>query len=102
MLRIARERLRQGYRTMGYPKSPPPDLPDRFQGLPVIDQSKCGKGCEAAVAACPTGALSLGKDGTLSLDLGKCIFCGACAAAAPEGAITFTRDYRLAVRGRKD
>jgi Ni,Fe-hydrogenase III small subunit/ferredoxin len=102
MLRIARERLKQGYRTIGFPKGPAPELPERFQGLPVIDQSKCGSACEPAAAACPTGALSIGKDKTLSLDLGKCIFCGACAAAAPPGAITFTRDYRLAVRGRKD
>jgi Ni,Fe-hydrogenase III small subunit/NAD-dependent dihydropyrimidine dehydrogenase PreA subunit len=102
MLRIARERLRQGYRTTSYPKGPAPDLPERFQGLPVIDQSKCRQGCEAAVAACPTGALSMGRDKTLSLDLGTCIFCGACAPAAPPGAITFTRDYRLAVRGRRD
>ncbi len=102
MLRILRERLRQGYRTTPFPKGKLPDLPPRFQGLPVIDQSKCGEGCQAAVAVCPTGALAMARGRGLTLDLGKCIVCGACAAAAPPGAITFTRDDRLAVRGRQD
>ncbi len=102
MLRIARERLRQGYRTMGFPRGDPPEVPLRFQGLPVIDQTRCDESCAAGVGVCPTGALTHGRDRTLAIDLGKCIFCGACAAACPPGAITFTRDYRLAVRGRKD
>jgi Ni,Fe-hydrogenase III small subunit len=102
MLRIARERLRQGHRTTSWPRGAPPELPPRFQGLPVIDQSLVGTTGPAAAAVCPTGALAAARDGTLSLDLGKCIFCGACAAAAAPGAITFTRDYRLAVRSRGD
>jgi Ni,Fe-hydrogenase III small subunit/ferredoxin len=102
MLRIPRERLRQGFRTTTFPKGTPPEMPARFQGLPVIDQAKCGDGCASCVKVCPTGALSYGRDRKLSIDLGKCIFCGACAAACPPGAITFTRDYRLAVRNRGD
>jgi Ni,Fe-hydrogenase III small subunit len=102
MLRIFRERLRQKYRTAGFPRGEPPALPPRFQGLPVIDQSLVGKTGPAAAAVCPTGALTAERGGSLELDLGKCIFCGACAAAAAPGAITFTRDYRLAVRTRSD
>jgi Ni,Fe-hydrogenase III small subunit/NAD-dependent dihydropyrimidine dehydrogenase PreA subunit len=102
MLRIPRERLRQGYRTTRFPGGEPPEMPPRFQGLPVIDQAKCTDASAACVEVCPTGALSFGKDRKLAIDLGTCIFCGACAAACPPGAITFTRDYRLAVRNRED
>jgi Ni,Fe-hydrogenase III small subunit/formate hydrogenlyase subunit 6/NADH:ubiquinone oxidoreductase subunit I len=101
MLRILRERLRQGYRTMRYPRGAPPALPARFRGLPVIDVLKCIDGCEACMAACPTGALSRGADGRVRLDLGACIFCADCAAACPAEAIAFTGDYRLATRTRE-
>jgi Ni,Fe-hydrogenase III small subunit/Pyruvate/2-oxoacid:ferredoxin oxidoreductase delta subunit len=101
MLRILRERLRQGYRTMRYPRGAPPALPPRFRGLPVIDSSRCIDGCESCMAACPTGALGRGADGRLRLDLGACIFCGDCASACPSGAISFTQDYRLATRTRE-
>ncbi len=102
MLRIVRERLRQRYRTIGFPRGAPPELPERFRGLPVIDASRCADGCTECIESCPTGALSRAPGAPLSLDLGKCLFCGDCAAACPRGAITFTRDYRLAARRRED
>ena len=102
MLRILRERLRQGYRTSDFPRGEPPALPARFRGLPVIDQSKCKDGCTACIEACPTGALARASDRTLQIDLGKCLFCGDCTAACPTGAISFSSDYRLAARNRED
>ncbi|MFI5368855.1 MAG: 4Fe-4S dicluster domain-containing protein [Spirochaetia bacterium] len=102
MLRILRERLRQGHRTMGFPRGEPPALPARFRGLPVIDQSKCRDGCTSCIEACPTGALARGAGRTLQIDLGKCLFCGDCTAACPTGAVSFSSDYRLAVRNRED
>ena len=45
MLNIIRERLRQGRRTIAYPAGDPPPLPDRFRGLPVLDESRCPDGC---------------------------------------------------------
>jgi Ni,Fe-hydrogenase III small subunit/Pyruvate/2-oxoacid:ferredoxin oxidoreductase delta subunit len=100
MLRILRERLRQGYRTTRFPRGAPPALPARFRGLPVVDASRCIDGCESCMAACPTGALARSADGRVRLDMGACIFCAECAAACPVGAITFTKDYRLATRTR--
>lgn len=38
----------------------------------------------------------------LTLDLGKCLFCGDCARACPTGAVAFSRDFRMAVRERQD
>lgn len=44
-----------------------------------------------AAALCPTAALSAQP---LSLDLGRCLFCGECACVAPRN-IRFTNDYRI-------
>jgi Ni,Fe-hydrogenase III small subunit len=38
----------------------------------------------------------------VSIDLGKCLFCTDCVEACPEQAITYSTDYRLAVRQRAD
>ena len=102
MLRIFRERLHQGYRTMRYPRGGTPVLPQRFRGLPVIDTEKCFGGCADCRAACPTGALLPDRNRRLSLDMGRCLFCGACETACQQGAITFTRDHCLSTRRRAD
>jgi len=100
MIDVIRERLRQGYRTMGYPDAAPPPLPERFRGRPTLDVSKCREGCADCAEACPTGAIEL-RDGP-RLDLGRCLFCTECADACPEGALIYSQDYRLAVRERAD
>ncbi|MFO7369911.1 MAG: 4Fe-4S binding protein [Bacteroidales bacterium] len=43
------------------------------------------------VDLCPTGAIALNP---LSIDLGKCIFCGECERACPSR-IKFTKDYKI-------
>jgi Ni,Fe-hydrogenase III small subunit/ferredoxin len=101
MLDIFRQRALQGHRTIAYPAAAPPPLPDRFRGLPVLDESKCPDGCAACALACPTDAIARDDHG-LGLDLGRCIFCTECVDACPEGAIEFTRDYRLATTSRAD
>jgi Ni,Fe-hydrogenase III small subunit/ferredoxin len=100
MLNVLLARLHQGHRAIAFPDRAPA-LPDRFRGLPVIDQSKCGAGCQACAESCPTDAITSDHRG-LQLDLGRCLFCGDCAAACPEGAVEFRRDHRLATRARKD
>ena len=100
MIRVLLQRFRQKYRTVAYPAKPP-ILPDRFRGLPQLSPEKCPADCVKCIAACPVGALSR-ENGSLRLDLGKCLFCGDCEAACPSGAIHFTRDHRLATRKRED
>ncbi|MEZ6060993.1 MAG: NADH-quinone oxidoreductase subunit NuoB [Planctomycetaceae bacterium] len=100
MLRILNERRCQGHRTMSWPDGEAPKLPERFRGLPVIDSSKCPDGCRACADACPTDAITL--NGSMKLDLGRCLFCTDCTDACPEGAIEYTQDFRLAARTRED
>jgi len=99
MWRVLAARFQQGHRTMKYPEAPPPPLPDRLRGLPVLDASKCPEGCRECVDACPTDAVAF--DGKLKMDLGKCLFCSECSTACPTGAVGFTTDHRLAVRKRE-
>lgn len=92
MLRIIAERARQKYRTVPYPAREPV-LPPRFRGRPVLSEGPAGD-VAAAVRACPTGAFG-GENGIPRLDMGLCLFCGACRNAAPN-LVSFDGGHRLA------
>jgi Ni,Fe-hydrogenase III small subunit len=49
------------------------------------------------IATCPVNAISLNP---VSIDLGKCTFCGECAMRFPEK-IQFTTDYKIAANDRE-
>ncbi len=98
MLRVINERIRQGFRTIPFPRGELPVLPDRYRGLPVIDSSKCPEGCAQCAEVCPTDAIKV--NGEVKIDLGRCLFCTDCTDACPEGAIRYTQDFRLASRTR--
>jgi Ni,Fe-hydrogenase III small subunit len=89
VLDLIRNRLRQGMRTLSYPKEPAPALPERFRGRPSRDASRCVGDCPACAGRTPP-----------ALDLGACLFSPEEAAACAQGAIGYTRDHRMAVTSR--
>jgi len=84
-------------------------MPERFRGYPRLDASSCPDGCRECADVCPVGAITPGTGNrgpgigkTLSLDLGKCLFCPDCSRACPHGAIAYTNDPKLAANRRED
>ena len=69
-------------------------VPGVFRGRPVITMAKVDE--NEVVSLCPTHAISTNP---ISIDLGKCTFCGECAMRFPEK-FTFTKDYKLSTNER--
>src|SRR5690606_25376936 len=63
---------------------------------PIITKDKIDE--QALKELCPTDAISVDP---VSIDLGKCTFCGECAFAFPNK-IRFTKDYKMATNNRSN
>jgi Ni,Fe-hydrogenase III small subunit/formate hydrogenlyase subunit 6/NADH:ubiquinone oxidoreductase subunit I len=101
MFEILRKSLATGVVTTAYPDAPA-EVAACSRGKPEIDFARW-QDARTATAVCPTGALaSSDQDSTrtVSLDLGKCVFCGLCAEA--DGAIRMTNACELAARRKAD
>lgn len=70
-------------------------VPSGFRGRPSISPDPCAVDCTACRDACPTGAIRLGP---VALDLGRCVFCNACAEVCPAKKFAFTSEPRMAGR----
>ena len=69
-------------------------VPGIFRGRPVISTNKVNE--SALKDLCPVDAITTGP---VSIDLGKCTFCGECAMAFPDK-ICFTTDYQISTNDR--
>ena len=67
------------------------ELTAKFRGRPELTETGETADAERAEAICPTGAF---RARPLTLDLGRCLFCGECARVAPHN-VRFTNDYRI-------
>jgi Ni,Fe-hydrogenase III small subunit/NAD-dependent dihydropyrimidine dehydrogenase PreA subunit len=73
-------------------------LPSSFMnGRVEFDTLSCADACNLCAVACPTQAIDLNP---LTLDMGKCLFCGECKTVCPANKIIFTNDYRTATNQR--
>ncbi len=70
-------------------------VPGIFRGRPVISSEKVNE--TELVDLCPVEAISVQP---VSIDLGKCTFCGECAKRFPNK-IRFTTDYKISTNERE-
>lgn len=69
-------------------------VPGIFRGRPVISSEKVNEA--ELLELCPVDAISASP---VSIDLGKCTFCGECAKKFPNK-VRFTTDYKIATNER--
>ncbi len=94
MFKILENTLRAGIVTTAYPKAAA-DLPAGSRGAPEFDFANW-QDARGAAEICPTGAIEAGE--TVSVDYGRCIFCGECAGPG----VTIGRNFELAATRRED
>ncbi len=90
MLNLIKLRKRHGSQAIAEVKNA--TVIETHRGFPVIDETRYNGDWQKVAAVCPTKAI--GRE-PLSIDLGKCIFCGECERVS-KGAIHFSSDHRIA------
>src|SRR4030095_7823056 len=101
MFKILNQAFATGVVTIDYPARPMTLVPN-LRGKPVIDFERATD-CLPAALVCPTGALTVEDkldNRKVTLDYGRCIFCGLCAEAATDGTIRITAEVELAAQQR--
>ena len=99
MFKILTRTFATGLVTTDYPARPMEPVPN-LRGKAVIDFEKATD-CLPAALVCPTGAITVEDkldNRKVTLDYGRCIFCGLCAEASTDGTIRITGEVELAAR----
>jgi len=99
MFKILQKTFEAGTVTTAYPNAGA-SVPANFRGRPEFDLAHWGDARPAA-DVCPTGAIMIGdheRSRSVTIDYGKCIFCGECAVVDPT--VRVTRDFELAAADR--
>jgi Ni,Fe-hydrogenase III small subunit/Pyruvate/2-oxoacid:ferredoxin oxidoreductase delta subunit len=103
MFKILRKTISTGVVTANYPAAPA-RVSGNFRGRPDFDFAKWTD-ARLAAAVCPTDAITVedaGDSRCVSVDYGKCVFCGLCAEAGPDNAVRVTQEFELAAFSRQD
>ena len=103
MFKILQKTFRTGIVTAQYPTERA-QLSEHFRGRPRFDFEKWTDARPAA-DVCPTGAIGVldrGDQRQVTVDYGRCIFCGQCADVSTDGAVQVTPEFEMAVRDRRD
>jgi len=101
MFKIIQQALHTGIVTTSYPASPA-DVPLPFRGKPVFD-FETWRDARPAADVCPTQAIAVQDDGDrriVTVDYGRCVFCGLCAEVESGNAVRVTREFELATHDR--
>ena len=101
MFKILQKAVTAGISTVAYPDVPAV-VSAQFRGAPEFD-FVIWHDARPAADLCPTGAIALSGDDLVrrvTVDYGRCIFCGLCAELSPDGAVRVTTDFELATHNR--
>jgi Ni,Fe-hydrogenase III small subunit/formate hydrogenlyase subunit 6/NADH:ubiquinone oxidoreductase subunit I len=101
MFKILQKTVTAGISTVAYPHVPAV-VSAHFRGRPEFDFASW-RDARPAAEVCPTGAIAVsGEDlvRRVTVDFGRCVFCGLCAGASPSGAVRITTDFELATHNR--
>jgi len=101
MFKILQKTLSTGIVTAPYPQRPAA-VSESFRGRPEFDL-RAWRDARPAAEACPTGAITAQDRHEVrhvTIDYGRCVFCGACAEASQDGAVRMTREFELATADR--
>lgn len=98
MLSLFKARIKHGYQAIRNLKEA--KIKERFRGLPQILVESVSEELERKlIDLCPTDAI---KNKPLSIDLGRCIFCGACSDFVESSPIKFTNFHKIYSFDRED
>jgi Ni,Fe-hydrogenase III small subunit/formate hydrogenlyase subunit 6/NADH:ubiquinone oxidoreductase subunit I len=102
MFKILQKTFSVGSATANYPRIAP-RVAEQFRGCPEFDFNAWSDARPAA-DTCPTGAIAVrDSDGVrqVTVDYGRCIFCGECEQASVDGAVRMTQRFELATTDRR-
>src|SRR5258708_21773789 len=96
MFKIIQQTIHTGIVTASYPAKPA-EVPPFFRGKPVFDLERW-QNARPAAEVCPTEAITFqdaGDQRTVTIDYGRCVFCGLCADADSGNSVRITREFEL-------